>query len=174
MNGTRCVDSDKIVLPRQLYKCLPVEFSVNTAYIAIYMPVHMYTLYKDGGSRTVYRLRLCANKSSIGQSMAVLDISLRHSVSVDCQQQTFYLWWHAVWSNAHHFEQGGGSFAAFVYMHMTLMWQLFQLWAELPQHRADNFWNNDSLISGTHPPSFLSVTKLIYFFHRKLKHQKYC
>lgn len=86
MNGTRCVDSDKIVLPRQLYKCLPAEFSVNTAYIAIYMPVHMYTLYKDGGSRTVYRLRLCANKSSIGQFVAVLDI-----VSADCQQRTFYL-----------------------------------------------------------------------------------
>ena len=34
-----CVDSDKILLPRQLYKCLPAEFSVNTAYIAIYMPV---------------------------------------------------------------------------------------------------------------------------------------
>ena len=34
-----CVDLDKILLPRQLYKCLAAEFSVNTAYIAIYMPV---------------------------------------------------------------------------------------------------------------------------------------
>ena len=126
------------------------------------------------GSRSVYRLRPCGNKSSIEQSVAVLDVSLRHSVPADCQQRTFYLWWHAAWSNTHHFEQGGESLLLLFICKCDDSSNFGQSCLNIVRTISQTGIMIASFQASTHPPSFLSVTKLIYFFHRKLRHQKYC
>ena len=87
--------------------------------------------------------RCCDDKSFIGRPVAVLDTSPQGTAClVAASKRTFQLWWYAVWSDTHHFEQGGGSF---VYMYMTLLGRVASTSCAL----FLNHWN--SLIPSTHP-----------------------
>ena len=69
---------------KQLYKHLPVRFSIDTTYIAIDVLCMLY-VPQDGGSRLAYKIKITWSKGLLGWSVLELQFSFPLEYFLICQ-----------------------------------------------------------------------------------------